>query len=49
MTAMNFTSSHGYELGMMLRPGPNCKIIKAKTPRWHVEVVREVKQGFEIS
>lgn len=46
---LNFTSSCGYELGMMLRPGPNCKMIKAKTPRLHAKVEREVKQGFEIS
>lgn len=47
-TALNFTSSSGYELCLILRCELNCKIIIAETPRLRVEVVSEVKEGCEI-
>lgn len=43
----NFTSSYGYELCVILRCGPNCKIIKAETPRLHVEMVSEAKKAVK--
>ena len=49
MTAMNFTSCYGYELCVIPKSGPNCKIIKAETPRLHVELVSEVKENCEIN
>ena len=49
VTAMNFTSSYGYELYVIPKSGPNCKIIKTETPRLHVELVSEVKENCEIS